>query len=128
MSHQPPSSLFYQLSNRILHPRANNHTMSSPSVTSSTALPTDFFDCCNCSHTNALKTAVVVLAVMLASSMLTAVAFTVYRSKRWTKKGAASRQAELDELKARNRMLEERVEKMNWPKFFQDGRASHSHT
>ena len=82
--------------------------------------PTETSGLCSCSQIDELRTAVTVLAVMLATSIATALAFIVYRSKRWQKKGAASRQVELDEMKTKNKQLEEKIESMNWHRFFRD--------
>ena len=92
----------------------------STSTTAGPIQPTETSGLCSCSQVDELRTAVTVLAVVLATSIATALAFIIYRSKRWQKKGAASRQAELDEIKTKNKQLEEKIESMNWHRFFRD--------
>ena len=117
-------SLLLSYLRKVLQPaallRAVNHIMAFPSPTTSTSLPTETFRACNCSQLDELRTAVTVLSVMLGMSIATAIAFIVYRSKRWKKKGAASRQGEVDELKGKAKQLEDKIESMYWHKFFND--------
>lgn len=67
---------------------------------------------------NELRTAVTVLAAILGTSVAVAVAFGIFKSKRWRKKGAESRLSEMDEMKKRTEELEQRGQNMNWHRFF----------
>jgi hypothetical protein len=58
---------------------------------------------------------------MLATSVVTGVIFVIYKSKYWKKKGAKSRQGEIETLKMKNEELEQRIQNSQWDSFFQQG-------
>jgi hypothetical protein len=74
-----------------------------------------------CMERDQLRTAVTILAVLLATSVMTGIIFAIYKSKYWEKKGAVSRQEEMEALKLKNDELERRIQNFEWDNFFRQG-------